>query len=173
MKLLQQLQKLNELGLSTADKQHQINVSEVFHLWNHLVQRYYVISVTNILETYAKDNEFKIILGVGRNSINEHINILEKEMMSYGIPLPIRHPKQTNITSNLEQISDRYIFRRILRGIQLFLPTHTMAFVHSTSPKIRELFMFFLVEEMKIYDRMVEYGKLKGYTVNPPTYKPS
>lgn len=172
MKFLQQLQKLNESGLSTKEKQHLINVSEVFHLWNHLVQRYYVVSVTNTLEAYAKDNEFKIILGVGRKTIQEHIDFLEKEMMAYGIPLPIRHPKQTKITSNLEQISDRYIFRRIFRGIQGFLPTHTLAFVHSTSPNIRQVFMNFLVEEMKVYDRMVEYGKLKGYTINPPTYKP-
>lgn len=168
---MQQLQKLGELNLSTSDKQQEINVSEVFHLWNHLVQRYYIISVTNILEAYAKDGDLKTILGVGRSTLEEHINLLEREMMNYGIPLPARHPKQTVLTSNIEHITDRYIFRRIFRGIQGFLPTHTMAFVHSTAPKIRQLFMSFLVEEMKVYDRLVEYGKLKGYEVMPPVYR--
>lgn len=93
-------------------------------------------------------------------------------MLTYGIALPIRPPKQTRTTTHVEQISDRYIYRRILRGIQGFLPTHTAAFVHSTSPKIRELFMDFLIEEMKLYDKFLEYGKLKDYVNIPPSFKP-
>ena len=93
-------------------------------------------------------------------------------MMEYGIPLPIRPPKQTQTTAHFEDITDRYIYRRILRGIQAFLPTHMTAFIHSTSPKIRGLFISFLVEEMKIYDKFIEYGKVKGYEVSPPKYKP-
>jgi len=172
MKITEQFQKITEIGMTTRDKQKAINVSEVFHLWNHLVQRYNVLYTTNTLESLARDEDLKLILNAGKKSLNTNITILEKEMLNYGIPLPIRPPKQTKITSNLEEISDRYIFRRITRGIQSFLPTHTMAFVHSTSPKIRELFMSFLIEEMKIYDKLLEYGKIKGYIIPPPIYKP-
>ncbi|MBS4030228.1 MAG: DUF3231 family protein [Clostridiales bacterium] len=170
MKIPKQIQKLNETFMSTQDKQGNINVSEVFHLWNHLVQRYNIIYLTTLMEQFAKDEDLKLILKVGETSLSKHITILEKEMMAYGIPLPLRPPKQAQSTASLEQINDRYIFRRILRGIQGFLPTHTMAFVHSTSPKIRELFMSFLVEEMKLYDKFMEYGKLKGYEIMPPSY---
>ncbi|MFA7467675.1 MAG: hypothetical protein WCY82_05350 [Desulfotomaculaceae bacterium] len=83
----------------------------------------------------------------------------------------MRPPKQVKTTSNMEVVTDRFIFRRILRGIQAFLPTHMMAFLHSTSPKIRELFMSFLIEEMKVYDKFMEYGKIKGYEISPPVYK--
>lgn len=157
--------------MSTRDKQRNINVSEVFHLWNHLVQRYNVIHVTNALESFVKDEDLKLILKIGARVLGKHVKVLEKEMMAYGIPLPIRPPKQVQTTANLEVISDRYIFRRILRGIQSFLPTHTMAFIHSTSPKIRELFMSFMIDEMKIYDKFIEYGKIKGYEIKPPRYK--
>ena len=51
------------------------------------------------------------------------------------------------------------------------MPIHTMAFIHSTSPKIRDLFMSFLIEEMKLYDKFMEYGKIKGYEIMPPAYK--
>jgi len=171
MKMFEQMQKIAELGMSTKEKQRNINVSEVFHLWNHLIQRYNVIHVTNILESFVRDEDLKLILNLGKNTLSNHISILEKEMMAYGIPLPIRPPKQTQTTTNFEEISDRHIFRRIFRGIQSFLPTHMMAFIHSTSPKIRELFMSFLVEEMKIYDKLLEYGKIKEYEISPPKYK--
>lgn len=172
MKIAEQIQRLTELGMSTRDKQRNINVSEVFHLWNHLAQRYHVIYTTDTLEAFARDEDLKLILDAGKKSLGKHTEILEKEMLEYGIPLPVRPPKQTQTTINMEQISDRYIYRRILRGIQSFLPTHTMAFVHSTSPKIRELFMTFLIEEMKMYDKYLEYGKIKGYLVLPPIYRP-
>jgi hypothetical protein len=172
VKIPKQIQKLKELNMSTKDKQATMNVSEVFHLWNHLVQRYNIIYLTNILNLFAKDEDLKIILAFGKKVLESHIMLLEKEMMAYGIPLPVRHPKQAQTTASLEQISDRFIFRRVLRGIQAFLPTHTMAFMHSTSPKIRELFMSFLAEEMKLYDKLMEYGKVKGYTIMPPIYRP-
>lgn len=171
MDVLKTINQISELGMSTRDKQRNINVSEVFHLWNHLLQRYNVIHLTNILEQHARDEDLKLVLAAGRKTLGNHVTKLEKEMMNYGIPLPIRPPKQTNTTSNVEAITDRFIFRRILRGIQSFLPTHMMAFIHSTSPKIRELFMSFMVEEMKLYDKFMEYGKIKEYEIYPPAYK--
>lgn len=171
MKIFMAMRKILELPMSTRDKQSNINVSEVFHIWNHLIQRYNVIYITNLMENFSKDEDLKLILNLGRKALENHVKILEKEMMVYGIPLPVRPAKQTQTTANLEEISDRYIFRRILRGIQSFLPTHTMALIHSTSPKIRELFMAFLIEEIKIYDKFLEYGKIKGYIIKPPTYK--
>jgi hypothetical protein len=171
LKTTKYFQELKELGMSTRDKQREINVSEVYHLWNHLVQRYNVIYVTEILETYVRDDDLLMILHLGKKTLYKNVKVLEKEMLEYGIPLPIRPPKQTPKTINLEQISDRYIFRRILRGIQSFLPTHIMAFVHSSSPKIRDLFMEYMIEEMKLYDKFLEYGKIKSYEIKPPAYK--
>jgi hypothetical protein len=137
--------------MPTSEKQQHINVSEAFHLWNHLMQRYNTLFVTETMEMFVRDSDLKLILVTGNKNLNKSIKILEKEMMAYGIPLPVRPPKQTQTTTKIEEISDRHIYRRILRGIQSFLPTHTMAFVHSTTPKIRELFMAFLIDEMKIY----------------------
>jgi len=170
MVLTKHIQKLKEMGLSTKEKQGMINVSEVFHLWSHLIQRYNIMYITKLLLNFAKDEDLKIILNAGVKALDNHIVILEKEMQAYGIPLPNRPPKETQTTAAWEEITDRYIYRRVLRGIQAFLPTHTMAFVHSTSPKIRDLFMTFLIQEMQLYDNFMEYGKMKGYEVMPPVY---
>lgn len=171
MKILKYVGKISDMRKSVKDKQRSINVSEVFHLWNHLNQRYSVINVTEHLEFFIKDDDLKLIFKMGRNTLSDNVIVLEKEMMNYGIPLPTRPPKQIQTTKSVEQISDRYAYRRVLRGIQAFLPTHTMALIHSTSPKIRDLFMSFLIEEIKIYDKFLEYGKIKGYLIQPPLYR--
>lgn len=171
VKILQQMKKITKQTMPTREKQRGINVSEVFHLWNHLVQRYNIIHLTNYLEAFTSDADLLLILAMGKKTLSEHVSKLEKEMMTYGIPLPIRPPKQTQPSSNIEAITDRYIYRRVLRGIQNFLPTHLMAFIHSTSPEIRELFLNFLIQELKLYDKFIEYGKIKSYLVKPPAYK--
>lgn len=171
MKIFKQIQKITEYGLSTRDRQREINVSEVFHLWNHLSQRYNVIHITNIFKNFATDDELKVILDLGIKILGKHVAILEKEMTAYAIPLPLRPPKQVQCTTDLEALTDRHIFRRVSRGIQSFLPTHTMAFIHSNSAKIRELFMLFLIEEMKLYDKMAEYGRIKSYEITAPVYR--
>jgi hypothetical protein len=172
MKILKYVGKISEANKSLRDKQRTINVSEVFHLWNHLMQRYNVIFVTNLLNSFVKDDDLKLVLEVGNKTLTKHTKLLEKELLNYGIPLPLRPPKQTQQTVDTELISDRQIYRRILRGIQAFLPVHTMAFIHSSTPKLRDLFMSFMEEEMKIYDKYLEYGKIKNYLIRPPAFKP-
>ncbi|MHB1420963.1 MAG: DUF3231 family protein [Bacillota bacterium] len=172
MKILKYIGKISEMDKSLRDKQRTINVSEVYHLWNHLMQRYNVIYITNLLNSFVKDDDLKLVLNSGNKTLTNHTKLLEKELLNYGISLPLRPPKQTQETVNSKLISDRYIYRRILRGIQAFLPVHTMAFIHSTSPKLRDLFMSFMSEEMKIYDKYLEYGKIKHYLLRPPVYRP-
>lgn len=172
MKTLKYIEKISEIGKSLEDKQKTLNTSEVYHLWNHLVQRYNVIYITNLLDNFVKDDDLKLVLNHGNKVLTKHIKLLEEELLNYGVPLPLRPPKQVQKTENSELISDRLIYRRILRGIQAFLPVHTMAFIHSTSPKIRDLFMSFMSEEIKIYDKYLEYGKIKGYVLEPPGYRP-
>ena len=172
MKTLKYLGKIVQMNKSLKDKQRMINVSEVYHLWNHLVQRYNVIYITILLESFVRDDDLKLVLIAGKKTLAKHIDLLEKELLNYGIPLPVRPPKEIQKTVNYEQITDRLIYRRILRGIQAFLPVHTMAVNHSTSPKLRDLFMSFMNEEMNIYDQYLEYGKIKSYLIKPPVYRP-
>ena len=171
MKLLKYMKKITEQTLSNGDRQKVICVSDVFHLWNHLVQRYNVLHLTNFLEAFASDADLKLILTLGKKTLGEHVSKLEQEMLAYGIPLPYRHPKQTKPTYNVAAITDRYIYRRILRGMQSFLPTHVAAYIHSISPDIRELFLTFLIQELELYDKFIEFGKFKSYIITPPSYK--
>jgi len=60
MVLTKHIKKLKEIGMSTKEKQGTINVSEVYHLWSHLVQRYNIIYITEVLVNFAKDGDLKI-----------------------------------------------------------------------------------------------------------------
>jgi len=94
-------------------------------------------------------------------------------MIKYGIPMPPKPPEASASTVKLEVLSDKHIFTQVLMGIQSFLPVHTRAFIQSTNPTIREQFKNFLIQELDMYDKLFEYGKMKSWINPTPKYKTS
>lgn len=169
--VLGKIQQVSDIGKSKRDKQREITVSEVWHLWDHLLERYSVINTTQILDNFVEDNDLKYILNHGVKVLQTQASELEKIMGQYGIPLPVRPPAENKSTLEYQLIDDRYIFRRVFRGIQSFVPIHAEAFLSSPSPKIREVFQRFLLEEISLYNKFFEYGKLKAFVHYPPLYR--
>lgn len=95
----------------------------------------------------------------------------EQIMIKYGIPLPAKPPFAVTTALDVEEITDRYIYRQIYRGIQDFLHIHMTSVTQSVNAGLRKEFMKLLAEEVQIFDNFVEYGKLKGWTLIPPHYK--
>lgn len=171
MKIMSSMQKINDLTKSTKDKQSLITVSEAWHLWGHLKDRYSVVYTTQILLNFAEDNDLKLVLKQGIKALQKQIIELENLSGEYGITLPRKPPAESNSTVPIEGIDDIYIFRRVFRGIQAFVPVHTEAFLTSTTTKVRQKFKQYLIEELDIYDKFVEYGKLKGFIFKPPAFR--
>lgn len=170
MKLLDLYQKAVNITKSSEEKQKEISISEVFHLSTHLKMRYDVLETTQILRNYAKSTDLLFILTQGEKILQAQIDSLEALMKEYKIPMPSRPPFNVNSTANFEPITDRYIYRRVLKGIQTFLPFHATAYIQSTLPEVKERFKAFLLEEIDLQDKFVEYGKIKGFTFIPPRY---
>lgn len=171
MKTIGLYQRLSELGKSTRDKQTEISVAEVWHLHEHISLRYEVLETTNVLRSFIKSKDLKLTVAKGSKVLQEQIKDLEKLIKEYGINIPARPPFDSKSISRIEVINDRYIFRRIFRGIQSFIEHHTAAFIHSTSPKLREQYRKFLFKELELYDMYMEYGKQKGFLLVPPMYR--
>ncbi len=171
MSILGSIQNLSQIGSSTQDKQTLLNVGEVWHLWDHLSERYGVLNTTTILRNFARDDDLKVVLTLGINALTNQVADLEKMLGAYGIPLPYRPPAEVVSATQYEAIDDKYIYRRVLRGIQSFVSIHIDAFLSSTSPNIRDKFKKYIIEEMDLYDKLIEYGKLKGFTMIPPPYR--
>lgn len=92
-------------------------------------------------------------------------------MKKFAIPVPSQPPESENTARPLDAISDRYIYRQILQGIQSFLPVHMVAFQQSVNPEVRKIFKSLLIEEINIYENFVTYGQLKGWVLKPPSFK--
>jgi len=171
LKTLDLLQQLKDLGKSADEKQKEITVVEVWHLYKHLSMRYEVLETTQLLKNFVKLKDFQVVVNQGNKSLQEQIALLENFINEHGIPLPERPPIDSKTESKLEIVTDRYIFRRIFRGIQSFIPDHASAYIQSTSPRLRELFKRMLVSEIDMYDKFLEYGKLRAFIYVPPMYR--
>ncbi|WP_347488566.1 DUF3231 family protein [Desulfoscipio sp. XC116] len=171
MEILQLMEKIIDIGKPSRVLQEEINILEVSSLWIELTYRYDVIEETQILLNHVKDVDLKLVMELGLKRLNKQINILENWMKDYAIPTPDRHRAAVNTVVKAEDVSDKYVFLRIFSGIQAFLNIHIEAFRQAPSPKIRKLFKDFLLEEVDIYDKIYEYGKLKNWISEPPVYR--
>lgn len=144
---------------------------EVAQMWNKLIARYDTIEFTNFMGNIASDSDLKTIIAIGQGTLKEQILDLEKMMQKYAVPLPEKPPEAESTARPIDAISDRYIYRQIFRGIQSFLPIHMVAFQESNTPAVRKKFKSLLTEEIKIYEKFIAYGLLKGWVYTPPTFK--
>ncbi|MTI83246.1 MAG: DUF3231 family protein [Firmicutes bacterium] len=171
MKLVKLGEKISYLTKSTREKQTTISFGEAYHLWYTLVSRYDALHLTNILDRFTKDEDLKRILHDGLEILNSQIFRLESAMKEFGIPMPNKPPEQANINLDVNAITDQTIFRQIFDGLRHSLLLYTNNFNQSPTSTIRELFRGFLKEEMELLDKLFEYGKLKGYLNEIPTFR--
>lgn len=143
-----------------------------FHLWDHLTFRYDNISQTEIYHAFDKDGEFKAMIKTGlQKTLKMQADMLEKELMYYGIPLPKR-PKNYAISDSSEILDDDHMFRMLLAGIQGAAVLHAQALKQTTlEDRLRKIFKDLLLEELEYVDHMIKFGKLKGWLHPVPEYR--
>ncbi len=148
-----------------------IDNSEAFHLWHHLSFRYDNVQLNEIYYSFANDGDFKLVLKEGGKVLNDQANILKKELQHFGIPLPIRPPSVMPPAKTTELLEDDSMFRTVLSGTQGALSMHTRAVKLSvTNDRIRKFFEHLLLSEIEIVDKMIKYGKTKGWLNPTPRY---
>jgi len=160
------------LGNRTMEKQSNVHCGEVFQLWTQLVMRYDVHELTDIFQNYAHDIEFKAILSLGLNIMDEEIAEWEKVMDNLGIALPPRPPKSINTPGNTEVLRDELMFRTIYMGIQNFMSEHLRNIRMMQNTKLREMSIRMERKEVDLFVKMSDYGRLKGWLFIPPAYNP-
>lgn len=158
------------LGWAQTVQQPEIYSSEAYLLWDNLVARYDIIHTTQIYLNSVHDPEFKIIMRKGLMDILEkQVDVLEKEMDKYHLPLPQRPPKSVNFYMESNVIDDEYVFRRLFIGMQSFIDSFIRTVKSMVYNKaLRNIFLDFLKEEIKTYDSLCKYGKMKGWLRTTP-----
>lgn len=158
------------IGWAQTAQAPEIFSGEAYMLWDNLVARYDIIHTTQIYLNDVHDPEFRSIMKKGVMDILEkQVNVLEKEMDKYHLPLPERPPKSVNYELKGNIINDEYVFRRLFTGIQSFIDglirtVKNMVF----NTELRKIFLGFLKEELKTYDSICKYGKMKGWLMPTP-----
>ncbi|MEW6184055.1 MAG: DUF3231 family protein [Bacillota bacterium] len=149
-----------------------ILAGEVHALWNFLTLRYIYLEMTEIFKNYITDSEFKILVQYTvSNVLGKQIKETTKIMKDYGIILPPKPPFGINTAVNAEAMRDEMMYRIILVGVQYFIETHAETLRMMSSDSLRNMFMGFMTDELKIFDNLVKYGKVKGWYWGAPSYK--
>lgn len=171
MKLTGKIQNILNIPKSTKEQQTEITVTEAWHLWQNILQKYDIIELTQILQTYANDADLRAVLAKGLKTLQNEAKLTESQLKQYGIIAPRKAPPFSPATMDAEPITDEFIFRRVYFGMQGVLPMRMQAFIDATSPTLREIFREHMNVDADIYDALVEYGKLKGYIEVPPSFR--
>jgi hypothetical protein len=171
LKIAEISEAISNLGKSSLEKQTIISMGEAYHIWKTLVSRYDALNMTNIFANFSKDPDLKLIIDDGLDVLNYELQELESLMKEYAIPMPDKPPEKANIASDVNAITDKTIYRFIHEGIKNTNEMYVHYFNESPSSTIREIFLTFLKKELELYDKFIEYGKLKGYIHESPSFR--
>lgn len=156
-----------------AGETEKADAGEIYHLWDHLTFRYDNIYQTQFWYEHAHDFEFKLLLKKGlQDNLQVQAKKLEQELSKFGVPLPSQPPAviTSNSTASME---DAYMFRTLFTGMVGAAWMHALAIKQClTNDRLRNIFKDLLVQEIKIIDKMILFGKVKGWLGVVPQYKP-
>lgn len=152
--------------------QERLSSCDAYHIWDHLAYRYDNIHQTLIFHSFAYDGDFKVVLKMGIDILNRQAKIFEKELKYFGIPLPTKASDIIVPPANTELLDDKYMYRMVLQGIQGITSVHAHALKQCTyNDRLRNIFKKILIEEIDELDKMIKFGKAKGWLDPVPAYK--
>jgi len=157
-----------------ANTKDKADAGEIFHLWDHLTFRYDNIYQTQYWYEHAKDVDFKLLLKKGlQDNLKVQVEGLEKELSKFGVPLPSQ-PPAVLASTGMTNIEDSYMYRMLYTGMVGAAWMHALALKQCfTNDRLRGIFRDLLVQEINIIDKMILFGKVKGWLGIVPQYNPS
>ncbi|MEW6184054.1 MAG: DUF3231 family protein [Bacillota bacterium] len=159
-------------GANVAQRQAKLFAGEAHMLWEHLQQRHDYLELTLICLNNIKDTDFKMLVAKGlRDTMRTQIEKVNSLMSTFGIPFPEGAPESVPTAADTDIWRDEMVFNLLLAGIRNFMNVHLRAIKLFISDGLRNLFMEFMIDEMKIHDNLMKYGKVKGWVLAPPAYK--
>jgi hypothetical protein len=157
--------------LATPMGKENLTLTEAFHLWDHLTQRYDQLQMTDLFSGIVHDPDFKLLLTQGLSSLTGQTKLLEQELIKYGVPLPGRPPFSIEISIDPESFKDSFMFSNIFTGIVEAIDMHMRAVIETIkNDALRDLFLQFLKEEVDMFDKFLKYGKAKGWAKVTPIF---
>lgn len=152
-------------------KYEPLSTTEAFHLWDNISLRYSQTQLTELFIGFAHDKEFIAILTMGKKNLDKQARALEEEAIKYEIALPQRPPSHVAVPMDPESLQDRFMFNEIFKGIQNAIDLHIRAVIETIrNDSLRTMLMGYWEDEIVMYDKILKYGKMKGWVNTPPMY---
>lgn len=149
-----------------------VGANEIWELWDHLYFRYINIYETKIYNSQVNDKDFQLILNKGIRILEKQSTKLENLLINYGVNLPNRLPKNIPTPESKEDFDDKYIFSALLQSMMNSSTIHGFALEELIiSDKLMDFFKELLFDEIYFIDKLIRYGKVKGWVANVPIYR--
>ncbi len=149
-----------------------LDIQEAFNVYNLLRARYVSTQTVQLFKNFAHDLGWEVILEGFRKHFDKQIGILEELGERYRIIMPTRSPVDVKFATNINDITDEYIYKKMYHD----LIAQLMSLIHavrssSTNDKLRHI----IIQDLKIhfedFDTLYKFGKLKGWEETYPVYK--
>ena len=171
MKITSFTERLGYMGKSTSDKQKMLSIGEVYSIWKLLVMRYDALISTKTYLDLVKDSDLKKVIRDGIEVLETQIDVLERLTKEFSIPMPDRPPKDSNIVLDVNAVTDKFVYRAIFDSMSNMMFKHISNYQRANSSYLRDIFRRFLNQELDLYDGLYEYGKLKSYLQEVPSFR--
>ncbi len=153
------------------EKQQDVNVQEVFNLWDVLTADYVAIERIQIWQNYVDDIDLKYFINDFMEDLRSAVKSLEKKLESYGVRIGEKPPKAIHTARDAEIIRDEKIahwaFLLLQEKIELRLRASRTSV---TNDLIRETFIDMAKKRIGKLDLLIKYLKTKGWISSPPMY---
>ena len=152
-------------------EQPQLNVLEGHSLWDLLSSKYHEVDRIQIWLSFAHDPDLKYILKQFLKDLDEHINLLEKELKKYSITGPSRHRKSVRTQTDTQVVADEHIAIDYYTFLQEITEMAVLVYQNSTTnDALRNFFIKFLKHATDQSNVILKYLKTKGWIDKNPLY---
>ncbi|MCK8818037.1 DUF3231 family protein [Natroniella sulfidigena] len=143
----------------------ELATSEGSHLSQLLALRYDQQQLTALFLGFVHDPDFKQIIKSGKSTLQKQIKTLEKKAQKFEVPLPDAAPAHQKLNIDPEAITDIFIYRTILQGIRESITLHIRSIIETiTNDDLRTFLNQLYQEEVDIFNKLIKYGKTKGWS---------
>ena len=163
---------IGSLVKKITKREGSIDIQESFNIYNLLRARYVSTQTVQLFKNFVHDVDYEVILSSFQKHFEKQIKILEELGEKHRIIMPNKPPKDVKFATNINDMTDDYIYRKIFHD----LIAQLMSLIHAvrsstTNDALRAIITDDLKIHFKDFDTLYKFGKLKGWEETYPVYK--
>ena len=156
---------------SKTAKTESLTTGEAFHILDHVSHRYHQLQLTKFFLSFAHDKEFRFILSQGVKQLEKETGMLQEIALKHEVQLPLRPPSSMEVPVEPEVAEDSFMYQAILIGMQTAIDLHIRAVLETIrNDTLRAVFFKLFDDEVAMHEKILKYGKAKGWIITVPIY---